>query len=193
MNQDFIQQCFDNQPVVDVAGKNYCVNSLTDHTPITQPGLLKQIVKEMSQKVNPSEFDFIVGEEDRGGYLCALASYAWDKPFTLTKWNPVGLIGEVSIDFRNTYTSGNLYLNGIRNLKNKKVIIIEDIIDSGGTVVAMIDLLRKNDIEVIDVIAVAEKTDYNGVQRIKDTTGITPKCLVRFSTDENVSKVLERF
>ncbi len=193
MKKDYIQETFHKQKIVTVSNKRYCLNSLTDHTPITQPELLDQIAKEMTDRVNFHEADFLVGEEDRGGYICALMSYVWKKPFTLTKWNPVGLEGEISIDFRNAYTHGKLFLNGVTPFSNKKAVIIEDIIDTGGTIIAMIKLLRTNGIAVVDVIAVAEKADYGGIERIEQETGIKPKVLVRFSSGSTSSRVTKRF
>lgn len=190
--KDYIYETFHNQPIETVAGKKYCINSLTDHLPITRPELLRQIIQEMSEKIDSSEIDFLVGEEDRGGYLCALMSVAWNKPFTLTKWNPTELAGEVSIGFRNSYTHGSLYLNGIQSMKGKKVVIVEDIIDTGGTLVSMINLLRNNNVEVVGVVAVAEKDDYKGKERVLRETGIKPETLVTFRSNENISEVINR-
>lgn len=187
MEQTLIQQAFHGQPVQLIDGKRYCFNTLTDHTPITQPELLHQIVAGIKRQVDFTKADCIIGEEDRGGYLAAIMSYATGKPFTLTKWNPIGLSGEVGIDFRNTYTTGKLYLNGISQLHNKEAVIVEDIIDSGGTVIAMVKLLRKYGINVKEIVAVAEKTDYGGVDKIYQATGILPKTLVRFATNNNNS------
>lgn len=190
--KDYIKQTFDGQPVTMIAGKKYCTNSITDHSPITQPELLKQIITEMSAKVDYKEADCLVGEEDRGGYICALMSIPWNKPFTLTKWYPGELHGDVMVTFKNSYTSGCLYINGLKKLKGKKVIIIDDLIDTGGTIVAMVELLRKNEVEVIDIVAVANKADYNGLERIYKETGIMPKVLVTFTCNETRSKVVKR-
>lgn len=193
MNKDYIQETFNNQKIVIVSNKRYCINSLTDHTPITKPELLEQISHEMSSKVDFSKADVLIGEEDRGGYLCALMSYTQKKPFTLTTWNPIGLEGEISVDFRNAYTNGKIFLNGIKDFAGKKAIIVEDVIDTGGTVIAMIELLRNNGIKVVDVIAVAEKNDYGGMERIEKETGIKPKVLVQFSSGKERSKVIKRY
>lgn len=191
MNKDYIFEAFDNCPIKAVSGKKYCVNTITDHSPVTPPELLKQIMEEAGKIVNYQEADLLIGEEDRGGYICSLLSIPWMKPFTLTKWNPSGFEGELAVDFKNAYTDGKLYLNGISPL-HKKAIIIEDIIDTGGTIIAMVELLRKAGVEVIDIFAVAEKVDYGGKERIFKETGILPKTLVSFASGDSVSKVLSR-
>jgi adenine phosphoribosyltransferase len=189
--KDHILEAFNNQPIKIVSNKKYCVNTITDHSPVTQPELLEQIIDEAKQIINYSEVDILIGEEDRGGYICSLLSIPLKKPFTLTKWNPSGFEGEIEIDFKNAYTNGRLYLNGIKPV-HKKAIIIEDIIDTGGTIVAMINLLQKAGIEVIEVFAIADKVDYGGKERIYKETGIMPKTLVSFESGKSFSKVLSR-
>lgn len=191
--KDYIYETFHNSPVITISGKKYCINSLTDHVPITRPEFLEQVQQEFSNKVDFSQVDVLVGEEDRGGYLCALTAVSQKKPFTLTKWNPTNMEGETLVKFRNLYTHGNLYLNGVNEMQGKKVVIIEDIIDTGGTVIAMIQLLRKNNIEIVDVIAVAEKADYGGIENIKKETGITPKVLVSFISGDKQAQVINRY
>lgn len=189
--KDYILQAFDHQPIKTVSGNKYCVNTVTDHSPVTQPELLEQIINEAKEVINYSETDILIGEEDRGGYICSLFSIPFKKPFTLTKWNPSGFEGEIEIDFKNAYTDGKLYLNGI-NSTHKKAVIVEDIIDTGGTIISMISLLQKAGIEIIDVFAIADKVDYGGKERIYRETGIMPKTLVSFESGESFSKVLSR-
>jgi adenine/guanine phosphoribosyltransferase-like PRPP-binding protein len=188
---DYIFEAFNNQPIRVVSGKKYCVNTITDHAPATRPELLQQIIAEATQLIEYTDADLLVGEEDRGGYICSLLSIPWMKPFTLTVWNPSGFEGEIAVDFKNAYTDGTLYLNGI-DAAHKKVIIVEDIIDTGGTIIAMVQLLQKAGVEVIDIFAIAEKVDYGGKERIYQETGILAKTLVSFTSGDSVSTVVSR-
>lgn len=174
-----------------VSGKKYCVNTITDHSPVTHPELLTQIMSEATSLIDYRDADLLVGEEDRGGYICSLLSLPWMKPFTLTVWNPSGFDGEIAVDFKNAYTNGMLYLNGITNA-HKKAIIVEDIIDTGGTIIAMVQLLQQAGVGVCDIFAVADKVDYGGKERIYKETGILPKTLVSFVSGDSVSTVVSR-
>ena len=71
---DHIHDAFHNRQIQVVSGKKYCVNPLTDHVPITRPELLSQIIDEASHLINHADADFLIGEEDRGGYICSLFS-----------------------------------------------------------------------------------------------------------------------
>ena len=178
---------FNNQPLVWVKDRNFLVNPLLDHMPTTTFDLLEDTIKSLSQLTDFSKANKLVGEEDRGGFLVALMAYYHKLSFGMVKWNPNGLNGHISVDFRNAYTEGKMYLSGVE--KGDRIILVEDLVDSGGSIIAMIELLRKCEVEIIDVIVIAEKEEYKGIERIKKETGIDIKHLLKFSSMGKTSKV----
>lgn len=181
-------QAFDNQPLVKIKNRNYIINPLLDHAPETDYRLMKDVVTELTKIARLDSSNKIVGEEDRGGYIAALMAYKNKKSLALVKWNPGGLKGDFGVDFRNAYTNGKMYVHGVK--KGEKVILVEDIVDSGGTLIAMIKLLKKSEVNVRDVVAIAEKIEYAGCKRIKKETGVNVRCLLRVSCTGNKSKVV---
>jgi adenine/guanine phosphoribosyltransferase-like PRPP-binding protein len=179
MTNNPVVDAFDNQPLVFVKDRKYLVNPLTDHEPTTTYELLDATVKALSKLTDFSKANKILGEEDRGGYIAALVAYYNRMSFGMTKWDPVGLEGEQSIDFRCAYAEGSMYIHGIQ--KGDKVILVEDMVDSGGTIIAMIKLLEKMGVELFDLIVIAEKEDFQGIKRIKEETGRDVKCLLKFT------------
>lgn len=184
-----IINAFHDQRIAKVKGLNFIVNPLLDHDPETTSLLMRDVVKELSKLTDFSKADKIIGEEDRGGYIAALMAYHCKKSLGMVKWNPLDLKGEIGIDFRNAYTSGKLYLYGVQ--KGDKVILIEDLVDTGGTIIGMIKLLKKRGVVLKDVICVTAKEDLNGLQRIKKETGVTVKVLLKFNCLSHRSKVTE--
>ena len=71
-----------------------------------------------------------------------------------------------------------------------KVIIIEDIIDTGGTMSAMINVLKTHGIVIQDVIAVCDRPEKKWREKIYKDTGIMPKVLVSFITEWNILKCM---
>ena len=61
--------------------------------------------------------------------------------------------------------------------KNKKVLIIDSAISKGGTLIAVIDGLKKLDTDIIDIVCVIERGD--GVKKVKEKTGYEIKTLER--------------
>ncbi len=182
-----IIDAFDNRPLVHVKDRKYIINPLTDHHPTTPFVLVDEVVTELSKLTDFSKATKILGEEERGGFLATLVAYANKLPFGMVKWNPTGLGGQFAIDFRMSYAEGKLYLNGVE--PGDKVIIVEDMVDSGGTMVAMINLLKQAGIELVDVVVVAEKSEFHGIDRIKLETGVQVKHLVSFDVSGERSKV----
>jgi adenine phosphoribosyltransferase len=178
---------FHNRPLIKVKDRNFIVNPLTDHVPTTPYELLEDTVQELAKVTDYSKATKILGEEERGGFITVLMAYHLKMPFGMVKWNPIGLEGQISIDFRNAYTEGKLYLNGIQ--KGDKVTIVEDMVDSGGTIISMIQLIQKAGIEIVDVVAIAEKAEFEGIERIKNETGFDVKHLIKFTSSEETSKV----
>jgi adenine phosphoribosyltransferase len=67
--------------------------------------------------------------------------------------------------------------------------LVEDFVDTGGTLIAMIKLLQQKEIELTDVIVIAEKDGYNGIKRVKDETGVDVKKLLKVSSKGKASRV----
>lgn len=178
---------FDNRPLVYVKDRKYIINPLTDHHPATDYALLDDTIRELSKLTDFSKATKVLGEEERGGYIATLVAYANKLPFGMVKWNPSGLGGQLSIDFRMSYAEGKLYLNGIE--PGDKVVIVEDMIDSGGTMIAMINMLQQAGIELLDIIVVSEKEEFHGIERIKRETGVQVKHLLTFNVAGERSKV----
>jgi adenine/guanine phosphoribosyltransferase-like PRPP-binding protein len=86
------------------------------------------------------------------------------------------------------YASGKLFLNGIES--HDRVIIVDDMISTGGTMLAMIHAVQLAEAEIVDIVCVAEKIEYGGVKRILNETGYAVKTLVKVSVSGERSKVI---
>jgi adenine phosphoribosyltransferase len=182
-----IIKAFHNCPLVPVKDRNFIVTPLIDQEPATSPELLKDVVKELSTLTDISKATKVFGEEDRGGFIAALMAYEYNLPLAMVKWNPSGLEGQISISFRNAYHTGKMYANGLE--EDDKVLLVEDFVDTGGTLIGMIKLLQQKEIELTDVIVIAEKDGYDGIKRVKDETGVDVKKLLKVSSKGKASRV----
>ena len=107
----------------------------------------------------------------------------------MVRWVPNQLATQVSEIFSCEYVKeGTLYLSGIE--KNDRVIIIDDIISTGGTMIGIIKTLKKIGAEIIDVLVLAEKIEYSGIKKVKNETDIDVRSLIKISVAGTRSKVL---
>ncbi len=188
-NKHLVIQAFDNQPLIQFEKYKFLINSLTEQIPATPAELLQAATDWIVAEGDFNQATKIGGEEDKGAILVASTSLATGLPFGMARWYPAGLEGEVSVDFEMEYASGQLFLNGVE--ENDKVIIVDDMISTGGTMLALIQAVQLAKGKIIDIICVAEKIEYDGVQRIAKETGCQVKTLVKISIAGERSKVLQ--
>lgn len=182
-------EAFDDRPLIQFNKYKFLINPLTEQIPATSAALLKAASDWLVEAGDFSSANKIVGEEDKGAILVAGTSLATGLPFGMARWYPAGLEGQVSVDFEMEYTSGKLFLNGVD--ADNKVVIVDDMISTGGTMLALIQAVKLAGAEIVDVVCVAEKVEYGGVQRIAEETGYQVKTLVKISVRGERSEVLK--
>ncbi|CVK19138.1 phosphoribosyltransferase family protein [Sporomusa sphaeroides] len=182
-----LKKSFDNCDLLNINGKNFIINELTEQIPATTPALLKQAAEKVVELLKLNDVNKIVGEEEKGAVLVAVVSLLTGLPFGLARWYPSGLRGQIVVDFSCEYTDGQIFLNGVE--AGDRVVIVDDMISTGGTMIALIDAIRKAGAEIVDVVAVAAKEEYGGIQRIKAATGIDVKTVLVVSVSGNKSLV----
>ena len=77
-------------------------------------------------------------------------------------------------------------MNIIGNVKNKTCIIVDDIIDSGGTIVNAVDALKKNGANEVYVFITHAVLSGDAVKKIKNSK---IKKLIITDTIDNTSKI----
>ncbi len=186
----YLVECFDNKEYVRLPNGNYYLYiPLTDQIPNTPYSLIDDAVTELSKAVDFSTTTVILGDEDRGGYLSALVAYKMKKSLAMSKWYPDGARGQLCIDFKNEYTKGKMYLNGLN--RGDHITIVDDLIQTGSTIIALINLAKREKGVIIDnIVAIGEDMDCDGVEKIYAETGYRAKTLVKYKREGNRSKVI---
>ena len=131
-------------------GKRYGCTSLTDFIPPVPPHDINCLAALMHAAV-PSwaSVDAMVGVGDRsGGCLTHLIALRQKLPYTLTNWYPSGSRGDIEVEERGGFTGGKgvVLLNGLS--KGQRVVIVDDIINSGKNIAKIVTALQRHGIEV---------------------------------------------
>jgi adenine/guanine phosphoribosyltransferase-like PRPP-binding protein len=179
--------CFQNKELVEVNNHIFIVNPLTEQMPATSPDLLHCACEEILKVAN-RDFDKVVGEEDKGGIIVAGVALAANKPFGMVRWYPSGLSGQIRMPFTSEYVDGCLYLNGIE--AGDRVLVVDDMISTGGTMIGLIQALEKAGAKIADIVSVGEKVNYHGVDLIREKTGYLPKTLIKIDISGKRSRVI---
>lgn len=173
-------------PIIKKGDYNYIVHPATDGIPRMDKEILEEIIDEFARIGNFDECDVILTVEAIGIEYVAPLTLRTGKPFNIVRKRMYGLPGEVNLKQITGYSKTDLYVNGIS--KGDKVLIVDDVISTGGTLRAVIEGLRKIGAEIADVLIVVEKGD--GKMQLEKEFGIKIKTLVKIEVTESEVKIV---
>ena len=125
---------------------------------------INQIVNIL-KKLN---FDKIAAIESRGFVFASAISYLMNKPFILLRKKNKLPAERYSIDFELEYGSATLEIHKDSISPKEKVVIIDDLIATGGTAEAAAKLIEKSGGEVAGFIFVINLFDLGGKKLLED-------------------------
>lgn len=143
--------------------------SFKDITTLLQDGeAYKNAIDLCISEVKDKEFDIIVGPEARGFLIGAPMSYATKKGFVPVR-KPGKLPAEtVQYEYELEYGTDILEIHKDGIVPGQKVLIVDDLLATGGTILSTIKLVEQLGGEVVGVIFLMELTFLNGRDTLKD-------------------------
>ena len=121
----------------------------------TRQGLVKDL-----------DFDVVVGAESRGFIFGTPIAYNLHKPFVLIRKKGKLPRATVSMEYDLEYGKAVLEMHKDAILPGQKVLIVDDLIATGGTTEAMISLVKQLGGEVAGVVVLMELAGLKGRERI---------------------------
>ncbi|MGI0148297.1 MAG: hypoxanthine/guanine phosphoribosyltransferase [Thermoplasmata archaeon] len=147
-----LQEC----PVVRFGEYEYFVHPITDGIPLGRPEVLDEVLTELARIGDWKRCDKIVTAESMGFPLAAGLSLRVRKPYVFIRKRQYGLPGEVSLKQLTGYSKTDMFINNIH--AGDRVVFVDDVISTGGTLIAIVEALRALGAEVTDTLVVFEKT-----------------------------------
>ncbi len=151
---DKLKKSLENCPIVKKGDYDYFVHPITDGIPKTDPDLMEEVITEIIE-VGTTDCDKIVAIEAMGIPLGVALSLRLGKPYVIIRKRQYGLPGEVSVEQVTGYSKSNMFVNGIS--KGDKLIIVDDVLSTGGTIRAIVKALKGIGAEIVDTIIVFNK------------------------------------
>jgi adenine phosphoribosyltransferase len=185
-----INEIYENARVVWSGEKQTTVNELTDQIPALRPQALREAALSLIT-MSTLCFDKIVTEEDKGALMAATIALITDKPLAIARWYNYSLDSldnTINIPISSEYYEGTLYLNGL--MQGDKVVIIDDTISTGGTIISLIKAIETAGAEVVEILCLVEKVDNNGVDRVFAETGHNVKTYMKIRIIDNKVHIL---
>jgi adenine phosphoribosyltransferase len=162
-------------PVVKKGDYYYVVHPITDGVPYIEKELLDEITDAMKKEIEKlGDIDRIVTIEAMGIPLASVLSMKTGIPFTIIRKRQYGLPGEISVEQVTGYSKSKLYINGLK--KGDKIVIVDDVLSTGGTLRAVLNALKKMGVKIEGVIIVVDKGEV--AEKIQEEFSIQIKKLI---------------
>jgi adenine phosphoribosyltransferase len=175
----FLVDSFKVCPIIYKGEKDYpyFIHPLTDGALPISPMLLSRTSAELTrlieQDVTHSKFDMIIAPEAMALPIASMVSLRMDRPFVIVRKRKYDLPGEIVIKQVTGYSENLMYINSIKPWM--KVIIIDDVVSTGGTITAITNALENIGVKVFGSYVIAEK--FNACKNLQDQ-GYNVKSLV---------------
>lgn len=129
---------------------------------------LREMVKILSDEVRDLDFDYVAGIEARGFMLGVLVAYECNKGFVMVR-KPNKLPGEtISESYQLEYGENTIEIHKDAIEKGSKVVIVDDLLATGGTVKACCNLIEKAGGQIEELLFLTELTGLNARDKLKD-------------------------
>ncbi|OAQ51895.1 adenine phosphoribosyltransferase [Natrinema mahii] len=156
-------ESLDDAPIIDKDGYEYLVHPISNGVPQLDPALLREVVVEVMRTAD-LEVDKIVAPEAMGIHLATALSLQADVPLVVIRKRAYGLEGEVSLHQETGYSESEMYINDVE--PGDRVVIVDDMLSTGGTLAAICDALDGIGAEIADIVVVLRKV---GESALDDT------------------------
>ncbi|MBQ8663018.1 MAG: adenine phosphoribosyltransferase [Eubacterium sp.] len=135
-------------------------------TVIESPDGFRLAIDEMKKRLENIDFDVIAGAESRGFIFGAPLAYALGKGFVLVRKKGKLPCETVSMSYDLEYGSAEIEMHADSIRPGQKVVVVDDLIATGGTVEASIKLIEQLGGEVVKVLFLMELAGLEGRKRL---------------------------
>lgn len=136
-------------------------------TVLQDPDGLKLAIDEMKKCLDGVDFDVVAGAESRGFIFGAPIAYETGKGFVLVRKKGKLPCETVSQKYDLEYGSAEIEMHKDSIKPGQKVVIVDDLIATGGTIEATIKLIESLGGEVVKVLFLMELAGLKGRERLK--------------------------
>ena len=139
-----------------------------DITTILQdPDGLRLAIQSMQDKLKDTEFDVVVGTESRGFIFGVPIAYNLHKAFVPVRKKGKLPCETVSMEYDLEYGSAVIEMHKDSIKPGQKVVLVDDLVATGGTIEAAIKLVEELGGEVVKVVFLMELAGLKGRERLK--------------------------
>jgi adenine phosphoribosyltransferase len=182
---DRLRQSLLDAPIIEKGDYEYFVHPISDGVPMLRPELLREIVIRIIRKAEIENVDKIVTPAAMGIHISTAVSLMTDIPLVVIRKRSYGLDGEVSLSKQTGYSEGEMFINDVE--PGDRVLVLDDVLSTGGTMAAILDALTEIGTEIADVVAVIKKAGHNKL----DETDHHVKTLINVTVEDSEVEIVD--
>lgn len=127
---------------------------------------LRLAIDSMQDKIKDIDFDMILGPESRGFIFGVPIAYNMHKAFIPVRKKGKLPLETVSMEYELEYGTAEIEIHKDAIKPGQKVVIIDDLIATGGTIEAIIKLVEQLGGEVVGICFLMELAGLKGRERL---------------------------
>ncbi len=152
-----------------------------DITPVFQsPGLMAEIIAHFAERYRDKKIDAIAGIEARGFVFGSVLAHALNVSFIPIRKKGKLPYKTLSENYELEYGTAEVEIHIDACQPGDRVLLIDDLIATGGTLLAAYKLLKRIDAEVIEAAAVIDLPELGGSDKCR-AAGLPAYTLIQFS------------
>lgn len=182
---DELKRSVKESPIVDMGDYHYFIHPLSDGLPLVRSELLKEVVDAVID-IADLDCDYILTAQSMGFPLAAALAMKTDLPYKFIRKRKYGLEDEVPIKQVTGYSENEMYLNFVE--EGDRVLIIDDVLSTGGTLRGIIETLKDMDVEICDVVVIFEKAGQES--DIREDLDVDIKSLLKIEIEDGEVNIL---
>ncbi len=146
-------------------------------TLLLDPEAFKQAIDTMENELKDLDFDYILGPEARGFIMGTPLAYKMGKGFVPIRKSGKLPAETVSKTYELEYGTDSLYMHKDAIKKGDKVVLVDDLLATGGTIKALYELMQDIGAEVVKAVFLIELT---GLKARDNLEGLDVSSLIQY-------------
>ena len=182
---DQLERSLSEAPVIRKGDYDYFVHPISNGVPMLEPTLLRETVVRIIRAAHLEDVDKIVTPAAMGIPISTAVSLMTDIPLVVIRKRQYGLEGEVELSKQTGYSDDEMYINDV--FEGDRVLLLDDVLSTGGTLKRIFEALEEIGAEIVDTVAVFEKTGPNELEE----SGHEVKSLVTLAVEDGEVRIVD--
>ncbi len=162
--QEYVQSKI--RAIVDFPKKGIIFRDIT--TAVKDPQAMRYMIDYLTEVYKDKRIDYVAGIESRGFIFGAALAYKLGAGFVVIR-KPGKLPADtISQEYELEYGTDKIEMHADAVEAGKKVLVVDDLLATGGTVDAAVKLLKKVGADVVGAAFIIELSDLGGREKLKD-------------------------